>query len=350
MQECALYYTLCNLGDIKQKDAMKKIINVLCVAISVPLFSMEMGTVRIFKKPDSQKPKPLIAFHQPKSLFIQRHEASINCGNEGKKVVDELIGFLASYGQIACIKNDDDFADIKSQLQLSQSTLQMESEHINALLYAALATSGATYQVLNSNAVPRVSVSLAGGHSFAGPATQHKDYMLPDIPLAIKKFAQSYSLKKILIIDENSEKNMRSRVNYYLHGNGAIFYNDDIASIYNDINIIVANQISCLLCEDETSNVVSQELLEKYLVADENIQQQFDLAYYVVRLKNLKKEMAEGNNAERLCNDRIYSLLNKHIPTVVVFSGDVEKYPSIAVRYMRNVFGYAQQVYNRYKQ
>lgn len=233
---------------------------------------------------------------------------------------------------------------------MPHSILQMESEHIKALLYESLATSGATYQVLKSNAVPCVSVSLAGGHSFAGPVTHYSDYIFADIPLAIKKNAQNNSLKKILIIDENSEQNMRARVDYYLHGNGAIFYNNEMPSVFNEVNIVVANQIPCLLCEKKQNDVVSQELLEKYLSVEENIQHKFDLAYYVVRLKNLKKSITEVDSTDQLCNDRIYSLLDKHIPTVVVFSGDIEKYPSIAVPYMRNIFDYAQQVYNRYKQ
>lgn len=330
---------------------MKKIINVFFSCLSLPLFSMEMATVSLFKKPDPQKPKPLIAYYESKSSFIQRHELLKKRQSEGKQVpADDLIAFLVRHGQIACITTDDDFAAIKSQLQLSHSTLHIESEHANALLYAALVTSGATYQVLKSNAVPRVSVSLAGGYSFAGPVMHDKDCMFPDIPLAIRKFAQSHQLKKILIIDENSEKDMRARVDYYLHGNGAIFYGDEQSSIFHDINIVVANQIPCLLCEDQQTDVVSQELLERYLAAEENIQHKFDLAYYVVRLKNLKKETAEAGSTDQLCNNRIYSLLDKHIPTVVVFSGDVEKCPSIGVRYMRNVFDYAQQVYNRYNQ
>jgi hypothetical protein len=66
---------LCNLGEIKQEDNMKRIVIVLFAIISVPLFSMEMGSVRILKNPDSQKSKPLIAYHQSKPSFIQRYEA-----------------------------------------------------------------------------------------------------------------------------------------------------------------------------------------------------------------------------------------------------------------------------------
>lgn len=301
---------------------MSMIFIVLLLSTCLPVLAMEKDNNQFYSRD-----KEIVAFHQPYNSFDRRYKQF-----RRKIQHDPLMEKIDEYMQ-GCTMVCTDEEVMRKFCSLPEVMLIHPSYYLNEhmchreMIYECLATAGATDAVLKRSAVLRVGVSLGGGYSFAGTAGGQDNHVFADVPLAIAIAAKKYSLNRILVIDENKEKSLEARSDYMTHGNGFIFYNNNMFCESKEVTI----------SEELNEEVLSEDLSEKS-VAEE----QYDIAYYVVRLENLKDKLNDTQDCVSVCNKRIYKLLKHRVPTVVVFSGNVEAYASIVVNYMCNIFDYAQ--------